>query len=153
MNSVRDRLESILTRLEARAASEHVFSKVYAQQARAEADASDARLRDRRPVSPLDGRIVSIKDLFDVAGEPTLAGSVIRRDVAPATQDATIVRRLRDAGAVIVGKTHMTEFAFTSGLGTGRAGKYVSHSVSHPQICRRSLSGLSFVEDVDRTGK
>ncbi|MGN6450406.1 MAG: amidase [Brucella intermedia] len=113
MNSVRDRLESILSRLEARAGNERVFSKVYAQQARAEADAVDARLRDGRAVGPLDGRIVSIKDLFDVAGEPTLAGSVIRRDAAPATRDAAIVRRLRDAGAVIVGKTHMTEFAFT----------------------------------------
>ncbi|KAB2719637.1 amidase [Brucella intermedia] len=113
MNSVRDRLESILSRLEARAGNERVFSKVYAQQARAEADAADARLRDGRAVGPLDGRIVSIKDLFDVAGEPTLAGSVIRRDAAPATRDAAIVRRLREAGVVIVGKTHMTEFAFT----------------------------------------
>lgn len=113
MNSVRDRLESILSRLEARAVNERVFSKIYARQARAEADAADARLRDGRAVGPLDGRIVSIKDLFDVAGEPTLAGSVIRRDAAPATKDAAIVRRLREAGAVIVGKTHMTEFAFT----------------------------------------
>ncbi len=113
MNSVRDRLESSLLQLEARAGSEHVFSKVYAQQARAEADAADARLRDGRALGPLDGRIVSIKDLFDIAGEPTLAGSVIRRDATPATQDAAIVRRLRDTGAVIVGKTHMTEFAFT----------------------------------------
>ncbi|WP_266019784.1 amidase [Brucella intermedia] len=113
MNSVRDRLENILSRLEARAGNERVFSKVYAQQARAEADAADARLRDGRAVGPLDGRIVSIKDLFDVAGEPTLAGSVIRRDAASATRDAAIVRRLREAGAVIVGKTHMTEFAFT----------------------------------------
>jgi len=113
MNSVRDRLENILSRLEARAGNERVFSKVYAQQARAEADAADARLREGRTVGPLDGRIVSIKDLFDVAGEPTLAGSVIRRDAAPASRDAAIVRRLREAGAVIVGKTHMTEFAFT----------------------------------------
>ena len=113
MNSVRDRLENILSRLEARAGSERVFSKVYAQQARAEADAADARLRDGRTIGPLDGRIVSIKDLFDIAGEPTLAGSVIRRDAAPASRDAAIVRRLREAGAVIVGKTHMTEFAFT----------------------------------------
>ncbi|MEE9907814.1 amidase [Brucella intermedia] len=113
MNSVRDRLESILSRLEARAGNERVFSKIYARQARAEADAADARLRDGGAVGPLDGRIVSIKDLFDIAGEPTLAGSVIRRDAAPATRDAAIVRRLREAGAVIVGKTHMTEFAFT----------------------------------------
>lgn len=112
-NLARDRLENILARLEARADSEHVFSKVYAEKARAEADAADMRGREGRLLGPLDGRIVSIKDLFDVAGEPTLAGSVIRRGAAPAAQDAVVVRRLRDAGAVILGKTHMTEFAFT----------------------------------------
>jgi aspartyl-tRNA(Asn)/glutamyl-tRNA(Gln) amidotransferase subunit A len=64
----------------------------------------------------LDGAIVSIKDLFDVAGEPTRAGSKILADAAPARADAPIVRRLRAAGAVIVAKTNMTEFAF-SGVG------------------------------------
>ncbi len=113
MTKVRDRLESILSRLAARADEERVFSKVYAERARAEADAADARHKTGQPIGPLDGRIVSIKDLFDVAGEPTLAGSVIRRDAAPAIRDAVVVQRLRDAGAVIVGKTHMTEFAFT----------------------------------------
>ena len=113
MNSARDRLEDILSRLEARSQDERVFSKVYARQARAEADAADARRGECRVVGPLDGRIISIKDLFDIAGEPTLAGSVIRRNAPPAKQDATIVRRLRDAGVVIIGKTHMTEFAFT----------------------------------------
>ena len=63
---------------------------------------------------PLDGAIVSIKDLLDVAGEPTLAGSLMRRDAAPAAEDALVVKRLRRAGAVIVGKTAMTEFAFTA---------------------------------------
>lgn len=112
-SKVRDRLETILTRLEARRDHERVFSKVYAERARAEADAADARLGAGQALGPLDGRIVSIKDLFDVAGEPTLAGSVVRRTAAPAVKDATIVQRLREAGAVIVGKTHMTEFAFT----------------------------------------
>jgi aspartyl-tRNA(Asn)/glutamyl-tRNA(Gln) amidotransferase subunit A len=64
-------------------------------------------------VGPLDGAIVSIKDLFDVAGEPTRAGSRILEDSSPAEADAPIVRRLREAGAVIVGKTNMSEFAFT----------------------------------------
>jgi Asp-tRNA(Asn)/Glu-tRNA(Gln) amidotransferase A subunit family amidase len=59
-----------------------------------------------------DGKIVSIKDLFDVAGEPTTAGSVLRRSAAPAQNDAVVVRRLRQAGAIIVGKTNMSEFAF-----------------------------------------
>ncbi|MDK1387580.1 amidase [Sinorhizobium sp. 8-89] len=110
----RNRLETTLARLYARRDEERVFMKLYADAARTEADAADRRLSDGRSLGPLDGRIVSIKDLFDVAGEPTLAGSVIRRAAEPATADAVIVQRLRTAGAVIIGKTHMTEFAFTA---------------------------------------
>ncbi|MDK1377220.1 MULTISPECIES: amidase [unclassified Sinorhizobium] len=110
----RDRLEAVLTRLNGRRHEERVFVKLYSDTARAEADAADRRLSDGSGLGPLDGRIVSIKDLFDVAGEPTLAGSIIRRAAEPATADAAIVQRLRAAGAVIIGKTHMTEFAFTA---------------------------------------
>lgn len=113
-NPIRTRLEEILSRLEARKDTERAFVGLYPQTARAEADAADARLREGKTIGPLDGRIVSIKDLFDVAGEPTLAGSIIRRSSPPAAVDAPIVRRLREAGAVIIGKTHMTEFAFTA---------------------------------------
>ncbi|PWJ84174.1 aspartyl-tRNA(Asn)/glutamyl-tRNA(Gln) amidotransferase subunit A [Pseudaminobacter salicylatoxidans] len=114
MQSSRDRLEAILARLEARAAGEKVFTRIYAAAARAAADAADARRAAGVSLGALDGRIVSIKDLFDVEGEPTVAGSPIRRDAEPAMQDAVVVRRLRQAGAVIVGKTAMTEFAFTA---------------------------------------
>jgi aspartyl-tRNA(Asn)/glutamyl-tRNA(Gln) amidotransferase subunit A len=93
-----------------------IFTRLYADEAREAARAADARRDAGRALGPLDGRLVSIKDLFDVAGETTTAGSVVRRGAAPATQDAIIVRRLRAAGAVIVGKTNMTEFAF-SGVG------------------------------------
>ncbi|MDK1490856.1 amidase [Sinorhizobium sp. 7-81] len=110
----RDRLEAILARLDARRDEERVFMKLYADAARAEADAADRRLSDGKSLGPLDGRILSIKDLFDIAGEPTLAGSIVRRAAVPAAADAAIVRRLRAAGAVILGKTHMTEFAFTA---------------------------------------
>ncbi|TWS99605.1 amidase [Reyranella sp. CPCC 100927] len=116
MTTVRDRLENILTRLEARAADERVFLRLYHDQARAAADAADARKRSGVSLGPLDGTIVSIKDLFDVAGEPTTAGSILARDFPPASSDATVVRRLRQAGAVIIGKTNMTEFAAT-GMG------------------------------------
>jgi len=116
MTTIRDKLEAILARLAARAADERVFLRVYGDAARAAADAADARQQAGIALGPLDGTIVSIKDLFDVAGEPTLAGSTVLRDAPPATQDALIVRRLRRAGAVIVGKTNMVEFAF-SGLG------------------------------------
>lgn len=93
-----------------------IFVKVYTASARAEAAAADARAAAGISLSPIDGRIVSIKDLFDVAGEPTTAGSKVLRTAPPAQQDAVIVQRLRCAGAVIIGKTNMTEFAF-SGIG------------------------------------
>lgn len=114
MQSVRDHLEMILARLAARAGEERVFTKIYAEAARAAADAADARRRIGVPLGPLDGTIVSIKDLFDVAGEPTTAGSLMLRNTAPALRDATVVSRLRQAGAVVLGKTNMTEFAFTA---------------------------------------
>jgi aspartyl-tRNA(Asn)/glutamyl-tRNA(Gln) amidotransferase subunit A len=66
--------------------------------------------------SPLDGLPVSVKDLFDIAGQTTCAGSVLLRDAPPAARNATVVDRLLAAGAVIVGRTNMTEFAY-SGLG------------------------------------
>jgi aspartyl-tRNA(Asn)/glutamyl-tRNA(Gln) amidotransferase subunit A len=93
-----------------------VFLHVDGDKARAAADAHD-RLRAAGTVlSPLAGIPVSVKDLFDVAGQVTRAGSRVLADAAPATADAPVVSRLRRAGAVIVGRTNMTEFAF-SGLG------------------------------------
>jgi aspartyl-tRNA(Asn)/glutamyl-tRNA(Gln) amidotransferase subunit A len=90
------------------------FLRVYAEQARAAADAQD-RLREAGiDGGPLAGLPFSIKDLFDVAGEPTTAGSKALRDAPPAQHDAPIVARLRAAGAVIVGKTNMTEFAYSA---------------------------------------
>lgn len=92
------------------------FTKVYRAQALAAAQASDLLRAAGLVRSPIDGLPISIKDLFDVAGEPTLAGSVVLKGSAPATRNAVIVQHLMDAGAVIVGRTNMTEFAF-SGLG------------------------------------
>jgi len=114
MQSSRDRLEAVLSRLAARADNESVFTKLYPEAARAAADAADARRKVGVSLGPLDGTILSIKDLFDVAGEPTMAGSRLLRTVAPALRDAVIVQRLRRAGAVVLGKTNMTEFAFTA---------------------------------------
>ena len=114
MQSIRDRLEIILSRLANRVADEKVYTKLYAEAARAAADASDARSQAGVTLGPLDGTIVSIKDLFDVAGEATTAGSLMLGNAAPALRDAAIVSRLRQAGAVIIGKTNMTEFAFTA---------------------------------------
>jgi len=76
----------------------------------------DRDARQGRPLPPTAGLIVSIKDLFDVAGDVTTSGSVLLRDTAPARHDAEAVRRLKQAGFIAIGRTNMTEFAF-SGLG------------------------------------
>ena len=93
-----------------------VFTRVYAGQARAAAGAADLLRGAGLARSAIDGLPISIKDLFDVAGETTMAGSVVLADAPPATDTAVIVRRLLAAGAVIVGRTNMTEFAY-SGIG------------------------------------
>src|SRR4051794_36913992 len=90
------------------------FLKVYAEQARAAGAAQDGLRAAGIGGGPLAGIPISIKDLFDVAGEPTTAGSMALRDAPPASRDAPIVARLRQAGAVIVGKTNMTEFAYSA---------------------------------------
>lgn len=113
----RDRLEACLVRIADPAGEgSRAVLRSYAELARAAADASDARARLGASLGPMDGRIVSIKDLFDVPGEVTTAGSKILRDAAPAAAEAPAIARLRAAGAVIVAKTNMTEFAF-SGVG------------------------------------
>lgn len=91
--------------------------KVYADLARAEADASDALRAAGVVRSPVEGLPVSVKDLFDVGGDVTLAGSKALASEPPATRDAPAVARLRAAGAVILGRTSMVEFAF-GGIGT-----------------------------------
>jgi aspartyl-tRNA(Asn)/glutamyl-tRNA(Gln) amidotransferase subunit A len=111
--SSRERLEQALERInDPKGEGAKACLTVYPEAARAAADAADARAKAGISLGPLDGRIVSIKDLFDVAGEPTRAGSKILADeAAAAVADAPVVRRLRAGGAVIVAKTNMTEFA------------------------------------------
>ncbi|MFD1710355.1 amidase [Ottowia sp. GY511] len=93
-----------------------VFTRLDAERARAAAQASDTLRAAGIVRSPLEGVPVSIKDLFDVTGQVTTAGSVVLKGAAPATRNAPVIDRLIAAGAVIVGRTNMTEFAF-SGLG------------------------------------
>jgi aspartyl-tRNA(Asn)/glutamyl-tRNA(Gln) amidotransferase subunit A len=92
------------------------FAKVHAQSALLAADASDRLRKQRGAPSPLAGLPVSVKDLFDIAGDVTTAGSKVLRDRTPANSDAAAVARLRAAGAVVIGRSNMTEFAF-SGIG------------------------------------
>jgi amidase/aspartyl-tRNA(Asn)/glutamyl-tRNA(Gln) amidotransferase subunit A len=102
--------------LAAAAAGAPAFVATTPATARAAADAADAAAAAGRDPGALAGLAVSIKDLFDVAGEVTAAGSKILREAAPAARDAPAVARLRAAGAAFVGRTHMSEFAF-SGIG------------------------------------
>jgi aspartyl-tRNA(Asn)/glutamyl-tRNA(Gln) amidotransferase subunit A len=88
------------------------FVRVYAEGALAEAAHADA-LRKRGIVrSAVDGLPVSVKDLFDVAGDATRAGSKLLAGAPPARADAPAVARLRAAGAILVGRSNMVEFAF-----------------------------------------
>jgi aspartyl-tRNA(Asn)/glutamyl-tRNA(Gln) amidotransferase subunit A len=116
--TVCDRIEAALARIEdPKGEGARTCLTVYREQALAAAQAADARAKSGISLGPLDGAIVSLKDLFDVAGEVTRAGSKVLADEGkPAAADAPIVQRLRAAGAVIVAKTNMSEFAFT-GIG------------------------------------
>src|SRR5256885_4358864 len=86
------------------------FIKVHAETARAEADHADRLRKSGVRRSPIDGLPVSLKDLFDVAGDMTRAGSKVL--AIEAKHDAAVVARLRAAGAIFVGRTNMVEFAF-----------------------------------------
>src|SRR5687768_5155539 len=111
-SSSRERLEQALGRINDPAGEgARACLTVYADTARAAADAADARTKAGQSLGPLDGAIVSIKDLFDVKGEVTRAGSrVVAEEGKPAAADAPVVTRLRAAGAVIPAKTNMSEF-------------------------------------------
>lgn len=93
-----------------------VFTHISRERALAAARASDTVRAAGIVRSPLEGIPVSVKDLFDVAGEVSTAGSAVLRGAPPATRNAPVIDRLIAAGAVIVGRTNMSEFAF-SGLG------------------------------------
>jgi aspartyl-tRNA(Asn)/glutamyl-tRNA(Gln) amidotransferase subunit A len=94
----------------------HAFVAVYREEALRQARAADEARAAGRPLGPLHGIPVAIKDIFDYAGHPTEAGSAALTDRHPATS-AMAVRRLESAGMIVLGKTHMVEFAF-GGWGT-----------------------------------
>ena len=89
------------------------FLLVYQREALAAADRVDAQRRSGTPLHPLAGIPISLKDLFDQAGVATLGASKVLVGTPPATQDSTVAARLSNAGAVIVGRTTLTEFAYS----------------------------------------
>ena len=105
-------VERCLARIEAVDPAVQAWRHVARDSARAEAELLDREARAGRFRGPLHGIPVGIKDIIDVAGMTTLANSKTRAGSPPATADADIVATLRLAGAVILGKTHTTEFAF-----------------------------------------
>jgi AtzE family amidohydrolase len=90
----------------------NAFTAVTPERAFARAAAIDAAVAAGRAVGPLAGVPFAVKNLIDVAGLPTLAGSRINRDRSPAAADATLVTRLEAAGAVLVGALNMGEYAY-----------------------------------------
>src|SRR6476469_2780564 len=90
----------------------NAFTAVVAARARAKAKTVDAARAASRPLGPLAGVPFAVKNLFDIEGLPTLAGSKINRDRAPAARDATLIARMEAAGAVLVGALNMGEYAY-----------------------------------------
>src|SRR5918996_4554627 len=90
----------------------NAFTAVLEDRALAKARAIDAARLEGRPLGPLAGVPFAVKNLFDIAGLPTLAGSKINRERTPAERDATLVARLEANGAVLVGALNMGEYAY-----------------------------------------
>src|SRR4249920_1878655 len=88
------------------------FTDVTAERARAKARAVDAAIASGQKVGPLAGVPFAVKNLFDVKGLSTRAGSKINRDLAPSARDATLIERMEAAGAVLVGALNMGEYAY-----------------------------------------
>ena len=106
-------LEQSLARIRALDGKLHAFLRLTEPQARAAAKAAQERRSKRKPLSPLDGVPIGLKDIFCMEGVETTAGSRILAGYVP-PYDATVVRKLKAAGAVIVGKLNMDEFAMGS---------------------------------------
>ena len=105
-------VDAALTRIAEHDRVLNAFTAVVADRARAKAKAIDAAHAANRRLGPLAGVPFAVKNLFDIAGLPTLAGSKINRDRAPAARDATVIARLEAAGAVLVGALNMGEYAY-----------------------------------------
>ncbi len=93
-----------------------VFTDLYYDQAVSTAQAIDKSRAEGQPLPPYAGIPISVKDLFDIKGRATTAGSKLLKNAPPAMQDARIISNLKKAGFIILGSTNMTEFAY-SGLG------------------------------------
>ncbi len=105
-------IEAALTRIAKHDGMLNSFTAITAERARAKAAAADAARAAGGPSGPLAGVPFAVKNLFDIAGLPTLAGSKINRDRPPALADSPLIARLEAAGAVLVGALNMGEYAY-----------------------------------------
>jgi AtzE family amidohydrolase len=110
--SAAQQLAQSIARIEATDAHINAFTARTFERAQSEAAAVDAQRSTGQPLGLLAGVPYAVKNLFDIAGIATLAGSKINRDQAVAQQDAVLVQRLRAAGAVLVGALNMDEYAY-----------------------------------------
>jgi AtzE family amidohydrolase len=106
------RVEAAIARITATDGKVNAFTAHTFERAREEAQGVDARRAKGESLGPLAGVPYAVKNLFDVQDLPTLAGSKINSDHAPATQDAVLVQRLKAAGAILLGALNMDEYAY-----------------------------------------
>jgi len=137
-----NRYELVHNSLDLAEQSVSVFTRIYRDEALKTAAHADVLRMSRQAQSPLAGLPVSVKDLLDVAGDTTMAGSVVLEGQPVAASDATVVARLRDAGAAIIGKTNMTEFGF-SGVGINPHYGTPANPVDSTRITGGSSSGAA----------
>jgi 1-carboxybiuret hydrolase len=131
-------VEAALARIRARDPLLNSFTAVTEERALARAQALDAARARGEPLPPLCGVPFAVKNLFDIAGLPTLAGSKINRDAAAAKRDATLIERLEAAGAVLVGALNMGEYAYDF------TGENIHDGASHnPHDLKRMTGGSS----------
>ena len=111
--SAKSRLQTLFKRLEKQPAElSYVFTELFESEAFAQANEIEQQAQ-----TSLSGALVSVKDLFDMSGYVTRAGSTVFSNMPVASQDAQAIALLKQSGAVVVGKTNMTELAY-SGLGS-----------------------------------
>ncbi|MDO9404033.1 MAG: AtzE family amidohydrolase [Polaromonas sp.] len=110
--SAREALHASLARIDATEGRINAFTGRSTERARREADAIDAQRARGEPLPPLAGLPYAVKNLFDIEGEVTLAGSIVNAGNSPARADAFLIQRLRAAGAVLVGSLNMDEYAY-----------------------------------------
>jgi AtzE family amidohydrolase len=110
--SARAVVAGALARIAAYNGTLNAFTAVTEQRALARADAIDAARKNNERLGPLAGVPFAVKNLFDVAGLPTVAGSKINREREPAAHDSPLIARLEAAGAVLVGALNMGEYAY-----------------------------------------